>query len=129
MIRPTHPDAARLRRDATECEKMVWRALRNRQLDGYKFRRQATIGPFVVDFLCAEHGLIVELDGGQHNEDADRGRTAYLEAAGYHICRFWNHEVIENLEGVAESIRLHLGAARDARAKPSPNPLPLAGEG
>lgn len=72
----------------TDAERMLWSILRNRQLDGFKFRRQATIDPFVVDFLCVEAALAVELDGGQHDEDRDRRRTVYLEARGLHILRF-----------------------------------------
>jgi very-short-patch-repair endonuclease len=125
-IRPTNPNAARLRRDATDCERMLWQILRNRQLDGFKFRRQATIGPFVVDFLCAQHDLIVEIGGGQHDPDRDRARTAYLEKQGYNLVRFWNHEVLENLDGVVEAIRLRLANMEN---RPSPDPLPQAGEG
>jgi very-short-patch-repair endonuclease len=78
--------------------------LRNRQVAGAKFRRQSTIGSFVVDFLCAEARLIVELDGGQHSPESDAARTAFLESQGYRILRFWNHEVIGNIEGVLETI-------------------------
>ena len=101
----TNPHAAALRRNATECEKRLWAALRNRQLDGFKFRRQATVGPYVVDLLCAEHRLIIEVDGGQHSEEADLPRTRFLEGQGYSMIRFWNHEVVENLDGVLASIR------------------------
>ncbi|GLV24264.1 endonuclease domain-containing protein [Sphingobium sp. Cam5-1] len=104
-VRRTNPNAAMLRQNATECEKQLWAALRNRQLDGFKFRRQATIGPYVVDLLCAEHRLIVEVDGGQHGDEADLSRTRFLERQGYSVIRFWNHEVIENLDGVLESVR------------------------
>ena len=104
-VRRTNPNAAMLRQNATECEKQLWAALRNRQLDGFKFRRQATIGPYVVDLLCAEHRLIVEVDGGQHGDEADLSRTRCLERQGYSVIRFWNHEVIENLDGVLESVR------------------------
>ena len=105
VVRRTNPNAAKLRQNATECEKQLWAALRNRQLDGFKFRRQATIGPYVVDLLCAEHRLIVEVDGGQHSDEADLSRTRFLEGQGYSVIRFWNHEVIENLDGVLVSIR------------------------
>ena len=105
VVRRTNPNAAMLRQNATECEKQLWAALRNRQLDGFKFRRQATIGPYVVDLLCAEHRLIVEVDGGQHSDEADLSRTRFLEGQGYSVIRFWNHEVIENLDGVLVSIR------------------------
>ena len=100
--------AGRLRRDATNAEKMIWHILRNRQLAGAKFRRQATLGRYVVDFLCVEAKLVVELDGGQHDAETDAARTQWLEAQGYRVMRFWNNDVIENLEGVADTIRASL---------------------
>jgi very-short-patch-repair endonuclease len=96
--------ASRLRRDSTDVERRLWSALRNRQLEGAKFRRQATLGRYVVDFLCVESRLIVELDGGQHGGEVDAVRTAWLEAAGYRVLRFWNHEVAEAFEGVMMTI-------------------------
>ena len=122
--RQISPHASRLRQTMTDVEQALWIALRNRQLGGFKFRRQATIGAYVVDFLCIECNLIVELDGGQHSPEADQLRTDALENNGYRIARFWNHEIIENLEGVLTTILSMLEAVR-----PSPNPLPLAGEG
>ncbi|MFX4087661.1 endonuclease domain-containing protein [Sphingobium yanoikuyae] len=123
--RQISPHAARLRRDMTDAERMLWSILRNRQLDGFKFRRQATIDPFVVDFLCVEAALAVELDGGQHDEDRDRRRTVYLEARRLHILRFWNHDVVENIEGVADAIRSAL-SKKKTLTQPSPA---KAGEG
>ncbi|RJF85963.1 endonuclease domain-containing protein [Sphingomonas cavernae] len=102
--RQISPHAARLRRDMTDVERRAWHAVRDRRLEGFKFRRQASIGPFVVDFLCIEAELIVELDGGQHSVEADARRTAYLEERGYRLLRFWNSEVIETFEGVLETI-------------------------
>lgn len=102
--RQISPHAARLRRDMTDAEKRIWEHLRNRQLDDLRFRRQATIGPYVVDFLCFEAKLVVELDGGQHNEEADRARTTFLESEGYRVLRFWNHDALQNTEGVLETI-------------------------
>jgi len=128
-IRPTNPHARRLRKDATDVERRLWAALRNRQLENHKFRFQATIGPFVVDFLCAEKRLVVELDGSQHGEESDRERTSFLEDAGYSVMRFWNSDVIGNFEGVVEAIRLQLTAMPVVQLSPSPNPLPQAGEG
>ncbi|ATI80340.1 endonuclease domain-containing protein [Sphingobium yanoikuyae] len=117
--RQISPHAAHLRRDMTDAERMLWSILRNRQLDGFKFRRQATVDPFVVDFLCVEAALAVELDGGQHDEDRDRRRTVYLEARGLHILSFWNHDVVENIEGVADAIRSALSKKKtvDSRSK------------
>ncbi len=93
----------------TDVEHVLWNALRGRQLGGFKFRRQATIGRYVIDFLCIERMLVVELDGGQHSDTADAPRTAFLEADGYRVIRFWNHEVVENLDGVLASILASLG--------------------
>ncbi|WP_066483399.1 MULTISPECIES: endonuclease domain-containing protein [unclassified Sphingomonas] len=125
----TNPYARSLRHNATEVEKRLWQSLRNRQLGGYKFRRQATVGRYIADFLCVEARLIVELDGGQHGTEADRRRTADLNDAGYHVLRFWNHEVMENEQGVLQSILDQLVILCAVRDKPSPNPLPRAGEG
>ena len=99
--RQISPHAARLRREQTDVEQALWFAVRNRRLAGYKFRRQATIGPLVADFLCADAMLIVELDGGQHDEEADAARTAYLESRGYRVLRFWNNDAADNLDGFA----------------------------
>jgi very-short-patch-repair endonuclease len=104
VVRQISPHAARLRREMTDTERIVWEHLRNRQLEGFKFRRQASIGPYVVDFLCAERSLIVEIDGGQHSVERDAARSEYLEAQGYCILRFWNHDVFESLEGVLQTI-------------------------
>ncbi|AQR75767.1 DNA methylase [Sphingomonas sp. LM7] len=128
-MRPTNPHARRLRREATDVERKFWSAVRNRRLNGCKFRFQASIGPYVVDFLCAEKRLIVELDGGQHTPDIDRRRSAFLESRGYVIKRFWNNELIENLNGVLLAVSEQLTALPGAHASPSPNPLPQAGEG
>ena len=82
--------------------------MRNRQLCGAKFRRQVPIGPYIADFLSAEARLIVEVDGGQHGAEADAERTVFLEAQGFKVIRFWNHEVLGNLNGVLETIAAHL---------------------
>ena len=103
-----------LRRNATEVEKRLWSRLRNRQLDGIKFRRQTPIGRYIVDFVSESEKLIVELDGGQHAQqtEADAERTQALEAMGYIVIRFWNNEVIENIDGVLMEI---LNTARSAK--------------
>ncbi|WP_336974970.1 endonuclease domain-containing protein [Sphingobium aromaticiconvertens] len=103
----------------------MWAALRNRQLEGFKFRRQTTIGSFVVDFLCVEASLVIELDGGQHDEERDKGRTAFLEARGLTVMRFWNHDAQSNFDGVVEAIRLAL-LNKKTLTQPSPA---KAGEG
>lgn len=100
--RQISPHASQLRRDQTDCEQRLWMAVRGRRLGGWKLRRQATIGPFVVDFLCVEAGLIVELDGGQHSVELDADRRRYLEARGLRVLRFWNTDVMHNIEGVLE---------------------------
>ena len=117
--------ARTLRINHTEAEARLWSRLRNRSLDGFKFRRQIAVDPFIVDFLCSEAMLIVELDGGQHAEqtDADARRTTYLEERGYRVLRFWNNDVLSNTDGVREIVLKELHSRR-----PSPNPLP-EGEG
>jgi len=102
MQKTLTPLAKRLRRDATPAETLLWRQLRNRQLGGHKFRRQQPIGAYIVDFICPELKLVVELDGGQHADvgNRDQERTAYLESSGFTGLRFWNNTVFENLEGV-----------------------------
>jgi very-short-patch-repair endonuclease len=100
-----HSDRARqLRRDATEVERRLWRRLRDRQLAGHKFRRQHAVGPYIADFACPERRLIVELDGGQHDQTADARRDADLARLGYRVIRFWNHEVLQHPEAVLQSI-------------------------
>ena len=100
--------AKKLRQDQTEAEKKLWLKLRNRQLGGVKFRRQQFIGPFIVDFACLEHKLIIEIDGGHHgqviNKERDNNRTSWLEQEGYHVIRFWNNDVIQNVDIVLEKI-------------------------
>ena len=95
------PRARRLRRDATDAEKALWRGIRE-TLPRAKFRRQVPHGPYFVDFLSFQAKLIVEVDGGQHAEAAhyDASRTRYLEAQGYRVLRFWNNDVLENIDGV-----------------------------
>ena len=97
-----------LRRRQTGAEKILWFKLRDRQLTRAKFRRQHCIGRYIVDFVCLENKLIVEIDGGQHNKletrESDKERTLWLEAAGYQVIRFWNNEVLQNPKGVLEKI-------------------------
>ncbi|MEM8986837.1 MAG: endonuclease domain-containing protein [Pseudomonadota bacterium] len=104
--------ARRLRAEQTDAEAKLWTRLRNRQLGGWKFKRQTSKGPYIADFYCAKARLIVELDGGQHGEDAnfahDKKRTTYLNENGQRVIRFWNNEVTDNLDGVLETILHHL---------------------
>jgi len=91
----------RLRGQQTDAERKLWFAVRDRRLSGFKFVRQEAIGPFIVDFVCREKSLVVELDGGQQAENAqDVARDAFLVREGYRVMRFWNNEVRSNLEGV-----------------------------
>ena len=105
--------ARTLRRNPTEAERALWRHLRLRQLDGYKFRRQQPLGPYILDFICLEKRLIVELDGGQHAEQvvADAERTAWLEGQGFRVLRFWNHDVLKDIQAVKEVIGRALSRA------------------
>ena len=102
--------ARKLRRQATDAETKMWHLLRNRQLRNAKFRRQHPIGHYVADFVCVEHTLIVEIDGGQHasQTDGDVRRTAYLNDLGYTVVRYWNNEVLTNPEGVLEDLAKYL---------------------
>ena len=101
--------ARELRRKQTDAEKALWAKLRNRQLQGVKFRRQQPMGSYIVDFVSFERKLIIEINGGQHNEDKmkerDAERTTRLRETGYRVIRFWNNEVLANLEGILERIR------------------------
>ena len=101
--------AREFRQKQTDAEKALWMRLRNRQLEGVKFRRQQPIGSYIVDFASFERKLIIEINGGQHNEEKikqrDEERTTKLKERGYQIIRFWNNEVLINPEGVLERIR------------------------
>jgi len=112
--------ARTLRRQATDAELLLWRHLRAHRLAGYKFRRQVVIEPYIVDFLCLEARLIVEADGGQHlqQEEYDMTRTLFLESLGYKVMRFWNHEILCDIDIVLEQIRRFLVET------PSPQPSP-----
>lgn len=108
------PVARKLRRNRTATEDRLWQALRNRQLDDAKFVFQFPIGPHVADFACRAARLVIEVDGGQHaGSPADAARTRLIEAHGYTVIRFWNNDVLTNLEGVVEEIRAALTIARN----------------
>jgi very-short-patch-repair endonuclease len=100
--------ARALRRDAPFPERLVWSRIRSGQLEGWKFRRQHPVGRYIADFACVELRLIVELDGDTHGEATqvcrDAARTAYLEAEGWQVIRFWNAEVMDSLDGVLQQI-------------------------
>ena len=90
--------ARRLRKGMTDAERFVWARLRHKQFDGFRFRRQAPIGPYIADFVCYEARLILELDGSQHAEQTDRDavRTAWFETQGFRLLRAWNHQVVQD---------------------------------
>jgi very-short-patch-repair endonuclease len=115
--------ARRLRADSTDTEQKLWRLLRAHRFQGFKFRRQQPIGPYIVDFICFETKLIIELDGSQHAErkQYDQSRDAWLMSEGFRVLRIWNNELLENEEGVLEKILSVLTL--------SPGPSPLKGEG
>jgi very-short-patch-repair endonuclease len=111
--------ARQLRRDQTDVESKLWSRLRARQLSGAKFRRQYPIGAFIADFCCYERRLVIELDGGHHAElvDADQSRTDFFVSQGYRVLRFWNNEVIENIDGVLGQIAHTLTLSLSQRAR------------
>ena len=98
--------ARELRTNSTDAERRLWQKLKRRQIAGLKFRRQQPIGPYIVDFACMECRLVVEVDGGQHSEQAprDEKRSQWLEAQGYRVLRFWNNDVLAKTEAVAQSV-------------------------
>jgi very-short-patch-repair endonuclease len=98
--------ARELRNNPTQAERLLWQHLRLRQLAGYKFRRQQPLGNYIVDFVCLEKRLAIEVDGGQHSTQVayDEQRTAWLEEQGFRVLRFWDNEVIHNIEAVKEAI-------------------------
>jgi very-short-patch-repair endonuclease len=112
--------ARALRKTPTDAERTMWQALRGKQIEGFRFRRQRPIGKYIVDFVCLDAKLVVELDGGQHAEQLqyDKRRTVALKKEGFRVLRFWNNEVFENLAGVLEMVRAEL--LRDG----SHNPIP-----
>jgi very-short-patch-repair endonuclease len=119
------PRARQLRRDMTEAERKFWWHLRRVPIDHSHFRRQATIGPFFADFACHERRLIIEVDGSQHNDPdnvvRDAERSAYLRSQGYRILRFWNNDVLKNIDNVMKEI---FAAAQQSEASPPPLPPP-----
>ena len=106
----------RLRRDSTAAELKLWNRLRARTIDGCKFVRQEPIGPFIVDFVCRERRLVIEVDGGQHATDArDAVRDRWLSDQRYRVLRFWNNDVLGNIDGVLETIAMALQQPEDAQ--------------
>ena len=122
-----------LRANMTDAERKLWSHIRDRQLLGFKFVRQLPIGPFIADFACREADLVIELDGGQHAENVrDEQRTVVLAEHGYGVLRFWNGDVLTNIDGVLEAIAEHLAKAPSPGlrfAKPDLSPEGRGGEG
>jgi very-short-patch-repair endonuclease len=124
-MEPIWKNARALRNSATDAERKLWQHLRNRQLNGLKFRRQYPIAGYIADFACPEIRLVVELDGGQHLEQQqyDQVRTRKLATNGYRVVRFWNDDVLFRMEAVLETIYRMIDAT-----PPQPSPA-VAGEG
>jgi very-short-patch-repair endonuclease len=131
MVALSH--AKKLRTNMTDAEQRLWYHLRAHRFGGHKFKRQVPIGPYVVDFACIGRRLVLEVDGGQHANDAsDHVRTKFLQERGFVVLRFWNNEVLGNTSGVLEVVRALL--AKTNALSPSPGalrapPSPLRGEG
>ncbi|MDF1592141.1 MAG: endonuclease domain-containing protein [Desulfobacterales bacterium] len=102
--------ARHLRKNLTDAEQLLWRHIRGRQLKGYKFRRQSPVGKYIVDFVCFENRLVIELDGGQHarRRSYDHQREQWLHSQGFRVIRFWNHEVFQDIEAIKKVIIVNL---------------------
>ena len=120
-------NARSLRKKSTDAERLLWKHLRMRQLGAYKFRRQHPIGNYIVDFVCLEKKLVIELDGGQHTEQAaaDTNRSAWLLSKGYRVLRYWNHELLRAPDVIVSNI---LDEIEGQNAPPHLGPLPRRGE-
>ncbi len=123
----TLDNAKSLRINQTEAEQKLWYYLRAHRFMGVKLKRQKPIGKYVVDFICVEQKLIIEVDGGQHAENIayDQNRDSWLRAQGYRVLRFWNNQLMHEIENVLEQIRLALAVTETL----SPGPSPVNGRG
>ncbi len=117
--------AGHLRREPTDAENALWKELRMHQLNDVHFRRQHAIGQYIVDFCSPTRKLVIEVDGGQHleQESYDQTRTAYLEKQGYRVLRFWDHEVLKEMDAVLQAIE---EATRMELDDPAPEPPPTS---
>lgn len=124
----TKKNSRSLRREMTDAEQLLWRHLRMRQMRGCKFRRQHPLGRYILDFVCLEAALVVEVDGGQHaeNEEQDLLRTMFLSQQGLRVLRFWNNDVLKDIESVKQVIWNALGKVG---TEPPSQPSPWEGEG
>ena len=124
-VKPIPPDqkmrARELRNNATPAERRLWQALRASQLDGFKFSRQIAIGPFIANLVCRTQRLVIEIDGGQHGNAVDQARQTFIENQGYRVLRFWNYQVMQDLDIVVGSI---LSALREGQNPPPTPPVP-----
>jgi very-short-patch-repair endonuclease len=123
-VRKAVQRARELRRNPTDTERKLWHHIRDKQIENFRFRRQRPIGKYIVDFICLEANLVIELDGGQHAEQLqyDAERTKYLTAQGLHVLRYWNNDVMQNIAGVLEDIRTALiqRVSLSTPSRPSP---------
>jgi len=115
----------------TDAERALWRYIRLRQLDGHKFRRQVSIGPYIADFVCLKAMLVVEVDGGQHADAIayDSRRDEFMRGQGYRILRFWNNDVLGNMEGVWNTIASEINSRKSCGVTPHPDLAPQGGKG
>lgn len=119
-VRKAVQRARELRRNSTDTERKLWHHIRDKQLENFRFRRQRPIGKYIVDFICLEVNLVIELDGGQHadQQQYDAARTKYLIAQGLHVLRYRNNDVMQNIAGVLEDI--HTALMQRTPSQPSP---------
>ena len=124
-MKKTIENSRQLRKNMTLQEKKLWSVIRNRQFFGYRFRRQFPIGQYIVDFICREKKIIIEIDGGQHNEikniQYDNKRTEYLISEGYKVMRFWNNDIDKNICGVYDKLKEVFEIGEDI-TPPQPSP-------
>jgi len=126
-VKASTTKSRQLRSNMTDAERKLWTVLRMRQLEGRRFRRQVPIGPYIVDFVCLEARLIIEVDGGQHNAtqlEHDVARDRWLSSQHFRVLRFWNNDVMANMDGVAERILQMI-----KEQSPPSQPSPVKGEG
>src|SRR5262245_56875064 len=123
--------ARSLRRNMTDAERKLWRYVRLRQLEGHKFRRQVPIGPYIADFVCLKGMLVIEVDGGPQLDARayDSRRDDYIRGQGYRILRFWNNDVLGNMDGVWDVIAAEINNYASCRVTPHPDLPPQGGKG
>jgi len=127
-VKTAKKNSRSLRRELTDAEQLLWHHLRLRQMGGCKFRHQHPLGRYILDFVCLEAALVVEVDGGQHAENTERDqvRTEWLEQQKLRVLRFWNNDVLKDIESVKQVIWNALGKVG---TEPPSQPSPLKGEG